>query len=148
VRTAIIMLLCEGPLNGYALMSTIEERSGGRWRPSPGSVYPTLSQLEDEGLIAAEEQQDGRRRYGLTEAGRSLAQACGRAPWEEEGQVTPGGGGNLRELVHGLRLAAAQVARAGGERQVEQAADVLARARRDIYRILAEEPGPGGPGGG
>src|ERR1700761_5154502 len=44
-------LLAEEPRNGYQLMQTIEERSGGRWSPSPGSVYPTLAQLEDEGLI-------------------------------------------------------------------------------------------------
>src|ERR1700704_5129922 len=70
VRTAALLLLAEEPRNGYQIMQELEERSEGLWRPSPGSVYPALQQLEDEGLIRSEEA-DGRRLYHLTEAGRA-----------------------------------------------------------------------------
>ena len=73
VRTAVLILLAEEPRNGYQLMQTIEERSGGRWRPSPGSVYPTLAQLEDEALIRGIER-DGTRLLELTDAGREQAE--------------------------------------------------------------------------
>ena len=81
----MLILLAEEPRNGYQLMQTIEERSGGRWRPSPGSVYPTLAQLEDEGLIRGIER-DGTKLFELTDAGREQAeQFAGRtAPWEED----------------------------------------------------------------
>ena len=69
VRAALLLLLAEEPRNGYQLMQAIEERSGGRWRPSPGSVYPTLAQLEDEGLIRATER-DGTKLFEITDAGR------------------------------------------------------------------------------
>ena len=64
------MLLADEPRNGYQLMQAIEERTGGRWRPSPGSVYPTLAQLEDEGLIQATER-DANKLFELTDAGRA-----------------------------------------------------------------------------
>jgi len=73
VRAAILALLREGPRNGYQIMSEIEERSGGAWRPSPGAVYPALSQLADEGLIVGEES-GGRRTFRLTEAGREYVE--------------------------------------------------------------------------
>src|SRR6266567_396972 len=88
VRAAILALLREGPRNGYQIMSEIEERSGGAWRPSPGAVYPALSQLADEGLIAAEESA-GRRTYSLTEAGRSYIEQnpdMARGAWESMGK--------------------------------------------------------------
>src|SRR4029077_4932729 len=70
IRTAALLLLAEEPRNGYQIMQEVEERSGGAWRPSPGSVYPALSQLEDEGLIRSEEH-DGRKVFALTDAGRT-----------------------------------------------------------------------------
>src|SRR6185369_7237222 len=69
IRSAILKLLAEEPRNGYQIMQALEERSRGTWRPSPGSVYPALSQLEDEGLVRSEES-EGRRLYHLTDAGR------------------------------------------------------------------------------
>src|SRR5271157_3954308 len=71
IRTAALLLLAEEPRNGYQIMQEVEERSGGVWRPSPGSVYPALQQLEDEGLIRSEEV-DGRKLFALTDAGREL----------------------------------------------------------------------------
>src|SRR6201999_2565640 len=85
IRSAILLLLADEPRNGYGLMQEIEERSGGVWRPSPGSVYPALSQLEDEGLVKAEER-DGRRTYVLTDAGRTYVDDRRDelvAPWDE-----------------------------------------------------------------
>src|SRR6476646_6527723 len=85
VRAAALLLLEEEPRNGYQLMQEIEERSGGVWRPSPGSIYPALAQLEDEGLVHSEER-DGRRSYGLTDAGRAYVEERRDdlvAPWEE-----------------------------------------------------------------
>ena len=79
VRAAVLILLAEEPRNGYQLMQTIEERSDGRWRPSPGSVYPTLAQLEDEGLIRGIER-DGTKLFELTDAGREQVTAVRRPP--------------------------------------------------------------------
>ena len=70
VRLAILSLLKEGPKHGYQLIKELEERSGGLYRASAGTVYPTLQQLEDEGLIGSE-RQEGRRVYQLTEAGKA-----------------------------------------------------------------------------
>jgi len=141
VRTATLILLAEEPRNGYQLMQTIEERSGGRWRPSPGSVYPTLAQLEDEGLIRGIER-DGTKLFELTDAGREQAeQYAGRtAPWEEteepDGRSIP----EIASLIIQIGKAAWQVAQEGDERQVEKACETLAETRRALYGILAEEP--------
>jgi DNA-binding PadR family transcriptional regulator len=140
VRLALLRLLAEQPANGYQLMQTIEERSGGRWRPSPGSVYPTLSQLEDEGLIQSTEA-DGSRRFEITDAGREhLESRTGEPePWkpaDEEGEnaIT-----ELAPLVIQIGKAAWQVATVGDDAQRARAIEVLAEARRALYRILAED---------
>jgi DNA-binding PadR family transcriptional regulator len=140
VRLALLRLLAEQPANGYQLMQTIEERSGGRWRPSPGSVYPTLAQLEDEGLIKSVEA-DGSRRFEITDTGRE--HLAGRTdepePWkpaDEEGEnaIT-----ELAPLVVQIGKAAWQVATVGDEAQRARAIEVLGDARRALYRILAED---------
>src|SRR5262249_10988960 len=85
VRAAALAPLGPGPRNGYQIMQEIGERSGGVWRPSPGSVYPALQQLEDEALIEAETPEGGRRRYALTSEGRAYVEAHPdevRAPWD------------------------------------------------------------------
>jgi DNA-binding PadR family transcriptional regulator len=139
IRSAALLLLAEEPRNGYGLMQEIEERSGGVWRPSPGSVYPALAQLEDEGLIRQTEA-GGRRAYELTDEGRTYvtenAEELG-TPWEE---IAAGENvGELRSLIPGVAAAAMQVARAGSEAQVAEAAKALEETRRKLYRILAEE---------
>jgi DNA-binding PadR family transcriptional regulator len=140
VRLALLRLLAEEPANGYQLMQTIEERSGGRWRPSPGSVYPTLAQLEDEGLIRSVET-DGSRRFEITDAGREHLETRTDEPepWkpiDEEGEnaIT-----ELAPLVIQIGKAAWQVATVGDEAQRARATELLAETRRALYRILAED---------
>ncbi len=138
VRAAILAVLAEGPMHGYDLIGELEQRSGGMWRPSPGSVYPTLQMLEDADLVTAQEQ-DGKRVYSLTDAGRAEVEARkergGSEPWEF------GGGSEaltqLRDSAFQLAAAAMQVARAGAEPQMKRAAEILAEARKKIYAILA-----------
>ncbi|HET7489551.1 MAG TPA: PadR family transcriptional regulator [Acidimicrobiales bacterium] len=139
IRTLLLTTLDEGPGHGYELMQRLEERTGGMWRPSPGSVYPTLQQLEDEGLVRSEER-DGKRVYEITEAGRAEAQARaerGGPAWAGDPEGRPGTAA-LREAVGQLHMAARQVAGAGQEEQVERAVAVLAEARKKLYQILAE----------
>lgn len=150
VRAAVLALVAEEPTNGYQIIQRIAERSGGIWQPSPGAIYPALSQLEDEGLILAETARGGRRAYVLTEAGRTYVadnQDELRAPWSamaEQGSVTAVG---LRKLVHQVHLAAVQVLSAGSDAQVGQAREILVQARRGLYRILAEDDDSGGQEG-
>jgi len=141
VRAALVRLLAEEPRNGYQLMQVIEERSGGRWRPSPGSVYPTLAQLEDEGLIRVTDQ-GGSKLYALTEAGRKQAKqhADHRAPWDGQCQPDDELATAIQELTGEVHLAAMQVARAGDTKQLKRAAERLAQTKRELYRILAEDP--------
>jgi DNA-binding PadR family transcriptional regulator len=140
VRAALLMLLAEEPMNGYQLMQTIEERSGGRWRPSPGSVYPTLSQLEDEGLIRAVER-DGTKLFEITDQGRErLSESkTDPAPWAEEDDPDAPDLHRMASLIIQIGKAAWQVGQEGDERQTEQAYQLLAETRRSLYRILAQD---------
>jgi DNA-binding PadR family transcriptional regulator len=141
VRAALLVLLAEEPRNGYQLIQEIRERSGGVWQPSPGSVYPALSQLEDEGLVVADES-EGRRTFQLTDAGRSYvderADSLG-APWDDVAQPFAHLMG-VRQATAQIHVAIQQVVTAGTEEQIERAEQILDDARRAIYRILAEDP--------
>jgi DNA-binding PadR family transcriptional regulator len=140
IRAAILALLAEEPMHGYQIIQVISERSGGNWRPSPGSVYPTLQQLEDEGLIEPAPAESGRRAYTLTEAGRTTNAADGApAPWEEAGEDVDDDLVELHDLVHQVLAATRQVAQAGTTTQVAGTKDVLRTARKGIYRLLAED---------
>ena len=151
VRAALLVLLAEEPRNGYQLMQAIEERSDGAWRPSPGSVYPTLQQLEDDGLVTVSES-DGQRLFELTGEGRRQVDERPEdapAPWDAVKGDAGSGARELMKLVRDLAAAAAQVVRAGDEQQVQQARDVLADAHRSLYRILAgDSPDERETGGG
>ena len=138
VRVGLLMLLAEEPRNGYQLMQAIGERSGGRWRPSPGAVYPSLAQLEDEGLIRATER-DGTRLFEITDAGREHLEQRhpGTPPWEDADE--PEANRELRGQMKQIAVAMMQVAQAGNEDQVRRAVEALSEARRKIYLILAEE---------
>jgi DNA-binding PadR family transcriptional regulator len=148
IRTAALLLLAEEPRNGYQIMQEVEERSDGVWRPSPGSVYPALQQLEDEGLIRSEEV-DGRKLFALTDAGEKVIAERGvdrPAPWEQMSDDVSGGAAELAKLMREVAFASVQVLRTGSEAQMEKARELLAAARRDLYRILAD--GDAGEHGG
>ena len=133
------MLRLDGPLNGYQLIQSLQERSEGRWSPSPGSVYPALSQLEDEGLIRIEEQ-DGRKLFALTDAGRKLVDERGSerpAPWESR-DLDRDEVHELARLMREVGSALVQVMKTGSSGQMSKARDVLNTTRRDLYRILAD----------
>ncbi len=150
IRTAALLLLAEEPRNGYQIMQEVQERSGGVWRPSPGSTYPALQQLEDEGLIRSQES-DGRKLFALTDAGRSLVAERGEekaTPWEEMSGDVSDRAHELGKLMREVASAFVQVMRTGSEGQIAKAREVLATTRRDLYRILADgEPGEGADAG-
>lgn len=140
IRSALLTALADGPAHGYELMRRLEEKSAGMWRPSPGSVYPTLQMLEDEGLVTSEEQ-EGKRTYRLTEEGSKEA---GARAEEKDGlfrflnrgrmaEVAP-----LRHAFMELGGAVWQVAQSGTPEQVERAGELVKDARRKIYQMLAE----------
>ncbi len=139
VRSAVLALLAERPMHGYQIIREIEERSGGSWKPSAGSVYPTLQLLADEGFIIAEES-NGRKIYSLTEAGREeVAGGDAPAPWESTGPASGTGFAALPKAGIELAQAAAQVGRTGSPKQVQEAVKVLDEARRRLYSILAQD---------
>jgi DNA-binding PadR family transcriptional regulator len=136
----VLLLLADGPMHGYQLMQEIAERSGGRWTPSPGAIYPTISQLEDEGLVTVTADA-GRKLAALTDAGREHISAR-RETWPDPfaGHGTSRAGTDLRGLLEQLHGAARQVARTGTDAQQTAAARVLDDARRSLYLLLADGP--------
>lgn len=142
VRAAALALLAERPMNGYQIIQEIGERSGGVWRPSPGSIYPALQQLEDEGLIRAEAGEGGRRAYQLTDDGRAYATAHAtelKAPWDLVAGGAFGAAIEMRKLIGQVAMAAFQVLSAGTDAQAGQARQVLTNTRKALYRILAAD---------
>jgi DNA-binding PadR family transcriptional regulator len=125
-------------MHGYQVIQELESRTDGRWRPSPGSVYPTLQQLQDEGLVKATEIETGRRVFELTDAGRQEAAASSSPPpWEEVGGAEDGS--SMRELFSQVAVAAWQVTHSGTPKQVAQAADMLREVRKRLYQLLADD---------
>jgi DNA-binding PadR family transcriptional regulator len=140
VRAVVLALLAEGPRNGYQMIREIAERSAGVWRPSPGSVYPALQQLEDEGLIQAGADDSGRRAFQLTDEGREYVQAHQdelRAPWDQ--MAGAAGLTDMRDLLQQVGMAGYQVLSAGSDGQVRQARKILTETRKSLYRILAAD---------
>jgi DNA-binding PadR family transcriptional regulator len=138
VRAAILALLVEEPMHGYQIITELSQRSGGVWRPSPGSVYPTLSALEDQGLVTADSSV-GRRVFSLTPEGRTEAEAAGNGPtpWEE----AAGGDRSVVDLMNlmmQVMKATKQVAQAGGPDQIRTVGEILTDTRRKIYLVLAD----------
>ncbi|WP_290862048.1 PadR family transcriptional regulator [Hamadaea sp.] len=139
VRAAILGLLAERPMHGYEMISELETRTGGVWRPSPGSVYPTLQLLEDEGLVEVTES-GGRKSYALTEAGRTAAEAeTNRAPWQEFTADEVSEAQDFRQAGFGIMQALHQVGATGTPEQRARALEILNETRRKLYAILAEE---------
>jgi DNA-binding PadR family transcriptional regulator len=144
VRASILALLAEQPMHGYQVISELDARTGGRWRPSAGSIYPTLQQLEDEGLVRSQEV-DARRVFSLTDAG--VAETARRgdgagAPWEPDAADEADRGFELRRLSFAVGAAAMQVAEVGSATSLDQARDILADTRRRLYRLLADDEAP------
>jgi DNA-binding PadR family transcriptional regulator len=140
VRTAILLVLADEAMHGYQIMQAISDRTGGAWRASPGAVYPTIAQLEDEGLVTTREE-GGRRSVTLTSEGRTYVEERSARlgdPFAEFADRPTGP--DLREPLHELQAAARQILSSGSAAQVEAASQVLARARRSLYLILAGEP--------
>ncbi len=136
IRTAILVALRDEPGNGYEVMRRLEESSGGLWRPSPGSVYPHLQMLEDEGLVHSDEV-EGSRTFTLSETGRAEAEKA-KLPWQEAGESDD----EVRTLRLGmgqLMSAAKQLAGAGEKAQIERGINVIQKARKELYQILAED---------
>src|SRR4051794_26989937 len=139
VRAALLVLLDEEPRTGYGLMEEIERRSEGAWRPSPGSVYPTLKQLEDEELVQAEAGQ-GRTPFTLTEAGKAYVEENREQlgePWAKSDEGFGESRLELRGLLAQIAAAPYQVATAADDGQVARAKELLAETRRGLYRVLA-----------
>ena len=144
VRAAILDLLAEGePWNGYQIIQEIGGRTQGVWRPSAGSVYPALQQLEDEALIKAEAAgEDRRRMYTLTEEGQAYVTEHAdelKASWDAVTGSVNDTEVQLRHTIHQVMVAVSQVAQAGSAAQVQQAGKILADTRRALYRILAAD---------
>jgi len=143
VRAAILDLLGEGqPWNGYQIIQEIAERTQGVWRPSAGSVYPALQQLEDEGLISTAAGEDRKRNYTLTDEGRTYVEAHAdelRAAWDAVTGSVDDAAVQIHNLARNVAMATVQVAQAGTPAQIQQASKVLAETRKALYRILATD---------
>jgi DNA-binding PadR family transcriptional regulator len=138
VRNAVLALLAERPMHGYEMIQELESRTGGIWRPSPGSVYPTLQMLEDEGLIEAEAT-GGRKRFTLTEAGRPESQAAAEnPPWLEYSDDNVSQAQDFRDAAVGIMGALKQVGFHGTPEQRDKALEVLNETKRKLYAILAD----------
>jgi DNA-binding PadR family transcriptional regulator len=138
VRTAILLLLDEEPMHGYQLMQAIADRTGGRWTPSPGAVYPAINLLEDEGLVISHAD-SGRKVIELTDQGRATV-AENKDSWTDPFADDEEAGPDLRNLVMQLGSAARQVVMTGSPTQVDEAARILSEARRSLYLLLADGP--------
>jgi DNA-binding PadR family transcriptional regulator len=136
IRPLILAVLTEKPMHGYEVIQALETLSGGRWRPSAGSVYPTLQQLADEGLATSEEV-DGRRTYTLTDRGRAAAASNpAPRPWND---ASSDGEPDLRQLFHQVLEAVMQVQRVGTAQARDESIRILTDTRRQLYRLLAED---------
>ncbi len=146
VRAAILDVLSVEPMNGYQIIQQIAERSGGAWKPSPGSVYPTVQQLEDEGLIEGR-QEGGRRLLQLTEDGRKYVDehpdemAETWRVFDEPESVSDDDGPDLKPVIGQVMGAVWQVIVSGTRQQQAEAAEILAETRRKLYGLLAEGDG-------
>ena len=138
VRAAILKLLVERPMHGYEMIQEIAERSQGLWKPSPGSVYPTLQLLVDEDLIVGTESDGSKKLFELTDVGRAAVEKIETAPWDEITEGADPGAVNLRSAVGQLMGAVRQSAFASTAEQQQRIVDIVNNARREIYQILGE----------
>lgn len=125
-------------MHGYEMIQELQARTDGVWRPSAGSIYPTLQLLEDEGLVTSEES-EGKRRFTLTDAGRAEAEKLDRPPWEEVTDEAEGHASTLRDSAFQLGAAIIQVVKTGSEGQIAKTRDILNDARKQVYTLLGED---------
>jgi DNA-binding PadR family transcriptional regulator len=137
VRAAILTLLADEPMHGYQIIRKIEEHTDGAWKPSPGSVYPTLQLLADEGLVSVQTANE-RKVYSLTDEGREAADAA-HAPWAQTPPREHTGFSGLPKAGVDLAQVITHAMRTGSSAQQEQAVEVLDQARRKIYTILSQD---------
>jgi DNA-binding PadR family transcriptional regulator len=140
VRAAIIRLLAESPMHGYQIIHEIQTRSGGVWKPSAGSVYPTLQLLADEGLIVSKEAA-GRRTYSLTKSGQEVADAesATTAPWATGSDRETGPRGALAMAGISLARAAAEVARRSKDEKILEATNIIDEAAKKLKAMWAQD---------
>lgn len=134
VKFLMLEVLKEGPRHGYEIISELEQRFRG-YRPSPGSVYPTLQMLEEGGFVTGQEI-DGKKVYTITEAGLKLLEERGAQPFDEPGEAHPAV--ELRESLRKLAGAVIDGARGTDEATLKRINEILNKARKDVYSILAE----------
>jgi DNA-binding PadR family transcriptional regulator len=141
VRAAVLVLLADRPMHGYQLMHEIAERTEGAWRPSPGAIYPTIAQLEDEALVTVVPDA-GRKLVTLTEAGHEYVRANAGTMADPFTAITAQAGGrrDLRGSVEQVHAAARAVGRSGTDAQIARAQEILTQTRRALYLILADGP--------
>jgi DNA-binding PadR family transcriptional regulator len=139
VRAAILKLLVERPMHGYEMIQEIAERSQDLWKPSPGSVYPTLQLLVDEDLIVGTESDGSKKLFELTDAGREAAEKIETAPWDEITEGADPSAVNLRSAVGQLMGAVRQSAFASTAEQQKRIVDIVNNARKEIYHVLGED---------
>src|SRR5271166_3468771 len=139
VRAAILVLLTERPMHGYEMIQEIAERSQELWRPSPGSVYPTLQLLVDEALITASESEGSKKLFELTDAGKAAAEKVETPPWDEIADGVDPAHLNLRAAVGQLFGAVAQSAHAASAEQQQRIIEIDNNARSEIYTILGQD---------
>jgi DNA-binding PadR family transcriptional regulator len=140
IKYDVLTILTEGPRHGYEIMLAIEERRG--FRPSPGSIYPALQMLDDGDFVSSTEI-DGKRVYSITDKGAELLRTYRESPRGAEESEEPTVGAELlmrgMRTLHGLKDAVKQIARSGNVTLIGQAVEILDRARRELYTLLAEE---------
>ena len=143
VPAVILSVLAEQPSSGYRIMRQLDERSEGAWHPSPGSVYPTLENLIESGLVHQDDRDDSKA-YALTPAGEAYVASHRNSLDARCAAVTACGGGDVRELrgaANQLMLAVFQVARVGTKSQKADARQLLIETRSALYQVLAGECG-------
>ena len=139
VRAAVLALLAERPMHGYEIIGELAERTNGMWKPSPGSVYPTLQLLEEEGNVSGEEL-DGKRRFSLTDEGRArVAEQGDTPPWETMARGVDPGLKELWDAFGQMAMACKQISSAGTAEQRTRAVAIVNEARKKLYGILAED---------
>lgn len=139
VRAAILKLLTDRPMHGYEMIQEINERSQQLWKPSPGSIYPTLQLLVDEGLLVSTEAEGSKKLFELTDEGRAAAEKIETAPWDEIASDADPGALGLRHAVGQLMGAVGQSAHAATAEQQQRIVDIVNNARREIYHVLGED---------